>query len=121
MSSLESKIDLINHHFASCSKCKGNADDTCHFLADSGASLNFTNNLNDFSEYNEIKDGPRVQAASKDNQLQMCSMGAVFLTYEVVEHGKQVEKISHLNPVFYIPGLSVMWQVVDTWQNALAQ
>ena len=26
MSSLESKIDLINHHFASCLKCKGNAD-----------------------------------------------------------------------------------------------
>ena len=46
MSSLESKIDLINHHFSSCSKCNGNADDTCNFLADSGASLNFTNNLN---------------------------------------------------------------------------
>ena len=26
-----------------------------------------TNNLNDFSEYNEIKDGPSVQTASKDN------------------------------------------------------
>ena len=60
MSSLGSKIDLINHHFSSCSKCKGNADDTCDFLADSGASLNFTNNLNDFSEYNEIKDGPSI-------------------------------------------------------------
>ena len=77
MSSLESKIDLINHHFASCSKCKGNADDTCNFLVDSGASLNFTNNLNDFSEYNEMKDGPSVQTASKDNQLQVCGMGAV--------------------------------------------
>ena len=88
MSSLESKIDLINHHFDLCSKCKGNADDTCDFLADSGASLNFTNK---FSEYNEIKDGPSDQTASKDNQLQVRGMGAVFLTYEVVEHGKQVE------------------------------
>ena len=41
--------------------------------------------------FNEIKDGPSVQTASKDNQLQVRGMGAVFLTYEVVEHGKQVE------------------------------
>ena len=86
---------------------KTSADDTCDFLADSGASLNFTNNLNNFSEYNEIKDGPSVQTALKDNQLQVCSMGAVFLTYEIVEHGKQIEWMSHLNPVFYIPRLSI--------------
>ena len=51
------------------------------FLADSGASLNFTNNLNDFSEYNEIKDGPSVQTALNDNQLQVHGMGVLYIIF----------------------------------------
>ena len=89
MSSLESKLDLINNHFASCSRCKENAElNLCNILGDSGASQNFTNELKDFTEYEEIKHGPSVQTASKDNQLQVCSQGAVFLTHEIFEKGR---------------------------------
>ena len=59
MSSLASKLDLINDHFASCSRCKENAElNLCDILGDSGASQNFTNELKDFTEYEEIKNGP---------------------------------------------------------------
>ena len=37
----------------------------------------------------------------------MRGKGTVFLTYEVVEHGKQAEQMSRLDPVFYIPRLSI--------------
>ena len=92
MSSLASKLDLINDHFASCSRCKENAElNLCNILGDSGASQNFTNELKDFTEYEEIKNGPSIQTASKDNQLQVHSQGAVFLTHEIFENSRQVE------------------------------
>ena len=89
MSSLANKLDLINDHFASCLRCKENAElNLCDILGDSGASQNFTNELKDFTEYEEIKNGPSIQTASKDNQLQVRNQGAVFLTHEIFEKGR---------------------------------
>ena len=108
MSSLASKLDLINDHFASCLRCKENAElNLCDILGDSGASHNFTNKLKDFTEYEEITNAPSIQTASKDNQLQMHGQGAVFLTHEIFEKGRQVEITTWLYLVFYIPSLSI--------------
>ena len=38
----------------------------------------------DFTEYEEIKNGQKVQTASKGNQLQVSAVGSVILTYKVV-------------------------------------
>ncbi|KAF9552127.1 hypothetical protein CPC08DRAFT_594871, partial [Agrocybe pediades] len=54
----------IHDHYATCSRCKGKkrldpiVDD---WIMDSGASAHFTFNLDDFSEYKEIKDAPIVK------------------------------------------------------------
>ena len=85
--------------------------------SDSGASQNFTNDINDFTEYEEIKNGQKVQTASKGNQLQVSVVGTVILTYKVVEKGKKLERMSHLFPVFYIYGLSIRLLSLGTLLN----
>lgn len=111
LSSLDSRIEILDFHSAQCVKCKkGNnkKDHTIEILADSGASLTFTNDRSDLSEYETIDDNELiVQTASKSNPLRVRGKGAVFISHFVEIRGKQVEKISRLYPVFYIPGLSI--------------
>ena len=96
-------LDLINFHHLSCTRCKGNKGNKhigLDFLGDSGASLHFTYAKLDFAEY-EPMDGSLVQTTNKNSCLQISSKGAVFLSHKIDSN----EQITHLYPVFYIPGL----------------
>ena len=106
-SSLISKIDLIKNHTAYCAKCKGkkSEDSTCEFLEDNGVSATFTNTLSNFFEYQEIDNGPSVTTATKSTPLTIKGQGTVFITHED-EEGSGTFITTHLDPVFYIPGLS---------------
>ena len=65
----------------------------------------------------KLKNGQKVQTASKGNQLQVSVVGTVILTYEVVENGKKLERMSHLFPVYYIYSLSVRLLSLGTLLN----
>jgi hypothetical protein len=96
-------------HYATCSKCrKGKAKQTEWFewIADSGASWHFTNDLNDFSDYAEIEP-LRVNTAAKSNPLSIIGKGTVFVDHMVADaNGDEKLATTRLYPVFYIPGLS---------------
>ena len=54
LGSLSSSVEQYMPHSANCVKCKNNKrQDLIELLADSGASLNFTHEQSDFSEFQE--------------------------------------------------------------------
>ena len=73
MSSIESRLDLINSHCLSCTKYKGIKHIGLDFLGDSSASLHITYAKSDFAEY-EHMDGPLVQTADKNSCLQISGL-----------------------------------------------
>ena len=118
LSSLESRVDLLNIHSACCPKCKKVRDEKdIDFLADSGASLSFTHSRSDLSEFEVIYNKMKVQTASKDSQLQIVGKGSVFFSHLVKENGRVSKMISCLYPVFYIPGLSIRLLSVSSLLN----
>ena len=64
--------------------------------------MHFTYAKSHFVEY-EPMDGPLVQTANKNSCLQISSKGVVFLSHKI----DSKEQITHLYPVFHIPGLHV--------------
>ena len=108
MSSLESKLEIIESHAAQCSKCKNNKGETsCDLLGDSGASLTFTHSESDFTEYERIENGPSVQTADAKSALKIAGKGAVFLTHQVKWRKQHIDQITRLYPVYHIPGLHI--------------
>jgi hypothetical protein len=73
-----------------------NRKETVEWMLDSGASRHFTNNLNNFVEYQEVNPPFEVQTAN--SMTKVTGQGTVILKTE----GKYVR----ISPVFYIPDLA---------------
>ena len=71
LGSLSSSVEQYMPHSANCVKCKKNKkQDLVELLADSGASLNFTHERSDLSEFQEVHDDDfNVQTAAKSPPL----------------------------------------------------
>ena len=71
LGSLSSSVEQYMPHSVNCVKCKKNKrHDHIELLADSGASLNFTHEQSDLSEFQEVHDDDfDVQTAAKSPPL----------------------------------------------------
>ena len=71
LGSLCSSVEQYMPHSANCVKCKTNKrQDLIELLADSGASLNFTHEQSNLSEFQEVHDDDfNVQTAVKSPPL----------------------------------------------------
>ena len=103
LSSIGSNVEKIHSVIASecvnCVKCKTHGN--TNLMADSGASVHITMNRSDLSEYEEIKDGIRLNTASKSAKpLQVRGKGVMFLTISDDHRGQ--EPVIWLYPVYYI-------------------
>ena len=118
LGSLSSSVEQYMPHSASCVKCRKNKkQDLVELLADSGASLNFTHEQSDLSEFQEVYDDDfDVQTATKSPPLAVKGVGCMFLTTSVTSRSRS-EKLIHLYPVFYIPGINHRFLSVGTLLN----
>ena len=108
-----------------CDKCKSAMNrarsltkrvldgDRIEFIGDSGASATFTFNLDDFTEYAELDNGLEARTANKGVPLKIKGSGTIFLKHRVNALGNTV--IVQLNPVYYIPGLSMQLLSLGEW------
>jgi hypothetical protein len=96
---LDKDIAVVNNNKYNCSPCSHECDhkETKEWLIDSGASAHFTNNINDFVEYEELTSQTFVRTANSSAQIM--GKGTVILSLSTSE----VVKIS---PVFYKPSLN---------------
>ena len=105
-------------HSINCVKCKKKSGQgLIEMLTDSGASLNFTHDRSDLSEYQEISDKDfSVQTASKSPSLAVKGVGSMFLT---IFRGpkKKTEVTIQLYPVFYVSGINHRFLSVGTLLN----
>ena len=85
-------------------------------LADSGTSLNFTNQRSDLCEYKEIEI-QSVEMASAHSSLQAVGKGAMFISTFVLSKGKETDRIICLYPVFYVKGLMHRYLSIGTLLN----
>ena len=107
LGSLSSSVEQYMSHSANCVECKKNKkQDLVELLADSGASLNFTHEQNNLSEFQEVHDDDfDVQTAVKSPPLAVKGVGCMFLT-TTANSGSRSKKLICLYPVFYIPGIN---------------
>ena len=78
-------------------KCECNQNQQLsEWLLDSGASLHYTGNINDFVEYQPLLTPSEIRTAT--SVTQMVGKGTVILTLETGEHIR-------IFPVYYVPGL----------------
>ena len=87
-------------------------DNEIEFIGDSGASATFTYSLDDFIEYQKLDRSLEARTANKGVPLKILGKGTVLLHHKV-EKGKSV--IIWLNPVYYIPGLSIRLLSIGEW------
>ena len=85
-----------------CVNCKGNK--TVDFIADTGASDTFTNDLTDFTTFKELNGS--VQTADESSSLNIAGYGTVFLRHEVIIKGKKHSVMSKISPVYYAPDMA---------------
>ena len=118
LGSLSSSVEQYMPHSANCVKCKTNKkQDLIELLADSGASLKFTHEQSDLSEFQEVHDDDfNMQTAAKSPPLAVKGVGCMFLTTSVTS-GTRSEKLIRLYPVFYIPGINHRFLSVGTLLN----
>ena len=117
--SVVSSIENKNHvsHAINCVKCtKSRNSNKIEILADSGASLNFTNQRSNLCEYEEIEI-QSVETASAHSSLQAVGRGAMFISTSVLSKGKETEWIIHLYPVFYVKALMHRYLSIGTLLN----
>jgi hypothetical protein len=68
-------------HSVNCAKCVKKHKDQIDLLADSGASLHFTNQRSDLSEYEVVDDKDfTVYTASAGLPLTVAGRGSIYLT-----------------------------------------
>ena len=82
LDSLSSSVEQYMPHSANCVKCKKcKKQDLIELLADSSASLNFTHEQSNLSEFQEVHDDDfNVQTATKSPPLAVKGVGCMFLT-----------------------------------------
>ena len=118
LGSLSSSVEQYMPHSANCVKCKKNKrQDLIELLADSGASLNFTHEQSDLSEFQEVHDDDfDMQTAVKSPPLAVKGVGCMFLTNSVTSRIRS-EHVICLYPVFYVPGINHRFLSVGTLLN----
>ena len=117
--SVVSNIENNTHvsHVINCVKCAQSKNSyTIEILADSSASLNFTNQRSDLCEYEEIEI-QSVKMASAHSSLQAVGRGVMFISTSVLRKGKEMDWIICLYPVFYVKGLTHRYLSVGTLLN----
>jgi hypothetical protein len=92
------KIVVVKNEYDR-SSCSHECDhkETKEWLIDSGASAHFTNNINDFVEYEELTSQTFVRTAN--SSAQTMGKGTVILSLSTSE-------VVRISPVFYIPSLN---------------
>ena len=85
-----------------CVNCKENK--TVDFIADTGASDTFTNDLTNFTTFKELNGS--VQTADESLSLNIAGYGMVFLRHEVIIKGKKHSVMSKISPLYYAPGMA---------------
>ena len=106
-----------NSHIINCVKCtQSKNSQTIEILADSGTSLNFTNQRSNLCEYKEIEI-QSVETASAHSSLQAVGKGVMFISTSVLSKGKETDQIIHLYPVFYVKGLTHRYLSIGTLLN----
>src|SRR5436190_21774464 len=72
---------------------------------DSGASLHFTGDRNDFTYF---QDGDFGESETANGLAKITGKGVIFIKHTVeLEDGSEYEKVSHLEPVYYMPKLTI--------------
>ena len=74
------------------------------FIADTGASDTFTNNLNDFVTFKKMTGS--IQTVDDSSSLGITSYGTVFIKHKVLINGVESTVTSKLSPVYYAPGMA---------------
>ena len=91
------KHDVI---FSQCAKCRMKMSSM--WLLDSGASVHFTFNKNDFIEYMSFSESERLPVRTAARQIFVEGSGTVLLQHYI--DGSLVT--TQIHPVFYIPAMS---------------
>jgi hypothetical protein len=122
-SSLCSLISNVEHfnimpHSVNCAKCVKKNKDQIDLLADSGASLHFTNQKSDLSEYEVVDDKDfTVTTASAGRPLTVAGRGSMYLTTSGI-HRQEAGRVIRLYPVFYVKGLTHKYLSVSALLNS---
>jgi len=80
---------------------------TLEWIVDSGASVHFTDNKADFSDLRFFDEKNRPQAQTANGAAAIHGHGTVFVKTWVDSTNPQMVTISHLLPVFYMPGIGI--------------
>jgi len=105
LSGLRTIDEKIKKHREECKTCKHGHHDSGEWIMDSGASLHFTGNVDDFSR---IEYGDFGQTETANGITKITAIGTVFIKHLIeLEDGSEYEKVSKLEPVFYLPKLSI--------------
>jgi hypothetical protein len=95
----------VKKHREECKTCKHRHHDSGEWIMDSGASLHFTGNEQDFSA---IEYGDFGMTETANGITKITAVGTVFIKHLIeLEDGSEYEKVSKLEPVFYLPKLSI--------------
>ena len=91
--------------YVQCNHCKGKSASKMGtlWLLDSGASLHFKHEFNDFIEYEAAKLADRISVRTVSEIIHIEGKGTVLLKHKV--NNKLVS--THLYPVYYIPKISM--------------
>jgi hypothetical protein len=122
-SSLCSLISNVEHlnimpHSVNCVKCVKKNKDQIDLLADSGASLHFTNQRSNLSEYEVVDDEDfTVITASAGRPLTVAGRNSMYLTTSGI-HRQEAKQVIHLYPVFYVKGLTHKYLSVGALLNS---
>jgi hypothetical protein len=105
-------------HSVNCAKCVKKNKDQIDLLADSGASLHFTIQRSDLSEYEVVDDKNfTVTTASASHPLTVAGHGLMYLTTSGI-HRQEAGRVIHLYPVFYVKGLTHKYLSVGALLNS---
>ena len=99
LSSLSSSVEQYMPHSANCVKCKTNKkQDLIELLADSSASLKFTHERSDLSEFQEVHDDDfNMQTAAKSPPLAVKG-GGMYVPHSFCEFWDKKQKNYSLVP-----------------------
>jgi hypothetical protein len=105
-------------HSVNCAKCNKKHKDQIDLLANSSASLHFTNQRRNLSDYEEVNEKDfTVTMASAGQPLKVTGRGTIYLM--TTDHkGKESGRVVQLNPVFYVKGLTHKYLSVGALLNS---
>ena len=103
-------------HSVNCVKCSKKRKYWINLLADSGASLHFTNQRSDLSDYEVVNEEDfTVTMASASSTLRVQGKGLIYL--QTSESHKGTGRVIRLHPVFYVKGLTHKYLSVSALLN----